>query len=151
MPKVITQPLITALNGERSRLVRLRYLRSARGWSWRRSRVAARAFLEQVENAATAATQRRCDRRGTRGFLGRRTAGMDDRGGFALETRDPRQQQAGDEEAGGQKCRGARQNIRGAAAGHETAGRADQTPTLGLLQQHDADQAEDQHEVDDDN
>ena len=31
------------------------------------------------------------------------------------------------------------------------AGRADQSATLGLLQQHDADQGEDEHEVNDDN
>ena len=68
-----------------------------------------------------------------------------------VEAGHPRQQQAGQEETRGQKRRGARQNVGGPAAGQEATGRTDQSAAFRLLQQHHANQGEDQHQVDDNN
>ena len=67
------------------------------------------------------------------------------------KSRKPRQRQTGDEEADREERRGAGQNVGRAAAGHKAAGRADKTAALGFLQQNHPDQAEDKHEVDDNN
>jgi hypothetical protein len=133
-------------------LLRLRHLRAARSWGWRRSalrRQARYALLQFIEHAAIALIEGGQGRRPCRRFLSRGSAGIDDRSRMALKACQPRQGEAGGEKSCRKQSGGARQDVGRAAARQESARRADETATLGFLQQHHADQRDNQHKMDD--
>src|SRR6516225_4688390 len=142
------------------RLSRLRDLRSSRRWGPLLSRRRPRArrqhretllqLIEQSAGLATILARLRRLRRSRGCLLARWRAGIDDRGGMALKTCPPRQDQAGDKEACRQKRRGPRQNVGGAAAAQEAAGRTDEAAAFRFLQQHHANQRDYEHQMNND-
>ncbi len=109
-------------------------------------------LLQRIQNAA-ALRQWRCRRRRScRLRLRGRRGGVDDRTRLAVVAGDPRQHQAGQEEAHRQHRCGAGQEIGGTAARHEAGAAADaEAAAFGFLQQHRRDQGRNQHQVNYDN
>jgi len=118
---------------------------------WRRpgSRRRRRPAAQLVEQAA-ALIEGLVSLRGWR--RGRRRAGTDDGARLAFEPSQHRKQQAGGEKPHCQYGRGAGQHVRGAAAGEEPAAPAAhaEAAALRLLQKHDPDQGQHDHQMDND-
>ena len=84
----------------------------------------------------------------------RRSAGiLQDRARLAVPARQDREQQTGGEENRCENCGGARQHVRGAAAGQEAASAAAHAKPAAFrfLQQHEANHGGNDHQVDDNN